>query len=471
MRHYVVCDLDDCLIKTDLLYEQWLILLKTKPLVFLISPLWLLKGRPYFKTRLSQYAPITPSLLPYREEVLKYLSAAKTDKNNELILASASPDAWVKEVSSHTGLFERAFGSTADTNLKGANKYNAIKSVVGNSSFTYIGDHSADLEIWKHSAKVVAINPSPSLRSKIGTLAKPTDTITDKTKKTWKLALKQIRPHQWIKNVLVFLPAFAGHKLVSSENIQNGLLAFAGFSFAASFVYVLNDLLDLKADRNHHTKKRRPFASGDLPIKWGLLLLPLLLAGSAIMAALLPVDFAIWIAVYLFLNLAYSLYLKQSVVVDIIILSMMYTLRIFAGSAATSVPISEWLLSFSTLFFFSLACVKRYTEIIRSKNKITLDGRGYRQVDYSMVQSLGVGSGLISILIILLYLQSNDVRALYSNPQNLWFATPVLLFWISRIWILTNRDEIHDDPVVFAVKDKTSWVCLALLGLIFGIAT
>ncbi|WP_373999499.1 UbiA family prenyltransferase [Bdellovibrio bacteriovorus] len=471
MRHYVVCDLDDCLIKTDLLYEQWLVLLKSKPLIFLKSPIWLFKGRSFFKTKLSEHAPITANLLPYRDEVLRFLKASKADKNNKLILASASPEAWVSDISSHVGLFEHTLGSSAELNLKGTNKYKAIRAAIGDNAFTYIGDHAADIEIWKHCSKVVAVNPSPNLKSKIASLAKPTEVITDSKKAAWKLAIKQIRPHQWIKNVLVFLPSFAGHKLLDVENIQNALLAFAGFSFAASFVYVLNDLLDLKADRNHHTKKRRPFASGDLPIKWGLLLLPALLAGCGIMAALLPVDFAIWISVYLILNLAYSLYLKQSVVVDIIILSMMYTLRIFAGSAATSVPISEWLLSFSTLFFFSLACVKRYTEIIRSKNKITLDGRGYRQVDYSMVQSLGVGSGLISILIILLYLQSNDVRALYSNPQNLWFATPVLLFWISRVWILTNRDEIHDDPVVFAVKDKISWICLGLLGLIFGIAT
>lgn len=470
MKHYVVCDLDDCLLKTDLLYEQWLVLLKTKPGLFILSFFWLFKGRAFFKSQLSQHVAISPSSLPYREGVVHLLKSSRAEQFNTLILASASPTSWVKDIANHLDLFHHSLGSSSELNLKGANKYQAIKTLVGENTFTYIGDHPVDYEIWKHSSEIVAVNPSRGLRDKINLLAKPTKFITDEPVKTWKLIFKQLRPHQWIKNTLVLLPALAGHKVWNLEVLSNSLLAFAGFSMAASFVYVLNDLLDLKSDRSHHTKKFRPFASGNLPIKWGLLLLPSLLLACLLFSALLPLQFSAWICVYLGLNLAYSFYLKQSVVVDIIILSIMYTLRIFAGAAATGVPVSEWLLSFSTLFFFSLACVKRYTEIIRSKNKITLDGRGYRQVDHTMIQSLGVGSGLISLLIILLYLQSKDVRSLYSQPQNLWFATPILLFWISRIWILTNRDEVHDDPVVFAVKDKISWVCLGLLSLVFGLA-
>ena len=470
MKHFVVCDLDDCLLKTDLLYEQWIVLLKSKPFAFLLSPFWLLRGKAYFKAQLAHHLPHAPKLIPIRNDVLSYLKNQKNLNKRELVLASASPFAWVNEISQGLDLFSIVIGSDSKTNLKGARKLNAIKKSIGPAPFTYIGDTFADLAIWKDSAEIVAVNPSKSLHVLIAGLNKPVTVIKDMQKPTWQLLAKQIRPHQWIKNILVFLPALAGHKLWNHDTFFQGLGAFAGFSLAASFVYVLNDLLDLKADRNHHTKKNRPFASGDLKIKWGVLLLPCLLLGVTLISSYLPIEYSGWIATYLFLNLAYSLYLKQSVVVDILILSMMYTLRIFAGSAATSVPVSEWLLSFSTLFFFSLACVKRYTEIIRSKNKITLDGRGYRQVDYPMVQGLGVGSGLLSVLIVLLYLQSADVRALYKTPQNLWFATPVLLFWISRIWILTNRDEVHDDPVVFAVKDKISWICFAILGVVFGIS-
>lgn len=467
MTQYLICDLDECLIKTDALYEQWVSLLKTKPLFFFLSFFWLLKGKAYFKHQIASHTSFKAHLLPYREEVIKLIKSYRTQGKGPVILASASPLPWVQAVANHLGIFDKTIGSTEHKNLKGSKKLQAIKEVIGNGSFSYIGDHVADLALWNESTEIIAINPSEHLKSKISALKRHTQFIEDKSS-PWKLLIKQIRPHQWVKNALVFLPALAGHKLTAPDVLLKCFLAFAGFCLSASFVYVLNDLLDLPSDRNHHTKKNRPFASGNLSIKWGVFLLPSLLLGVLFFAIQLPVQFAGWVSTYLILNLAYSFYLKQSVIVDIIILSMMYTLRIFAGSAASSVPVSEWLLSFSTLFFFSLACVKRYTEIIRSKNKITIDGRGYRQVDHSIIQTLGTGSGLLSILIILLYMQSADVRALYKNPQSLWYATPILLFWVSRVWLLTNRDEIHDDPVVFAVKDKISWLCFALLGVVVG---
>ncbi|NUN06101.1 MAG: UbiA family prenyltransferase [Bdellovibrio sp.] len=469
MTQYLVCDLDDCLIKTDALYEQWLVLLKKKPLLFLRSILWLFKGKAYFKNQLATNTSFQAHTLPYRETVLQIIKDFRREQKGLVILASASPQAWVDAVANHLGLFDRALGSTAVQNIKGENKLQALRTHIGGSAFSYVGDNPADLALWEHATEIVAVNPSVLLQSKIKALNKPTQIVQDH-ENPWRPLIKQIRPHQWVKNALVFLPALAGHKILNADVFINCLLAFAGFSLSASFVYVLNDLLDLSSDRNHHTKKHRPFASGQLSLKWGLVLLPALLLGAILLSLPLPPQYAAWIATYLILNAAYSFYLKQSVVIDIIILSMMYTLRIFAGSAASSVAISEWLLSFSTLFFFSLACVKRCTEILRSKNKITLDGRGYRQVDYSMIQSLGVGSGLLSVLIIIFYLQSNDVRALYQNPAALWFATPVFLFWISRVWLLTNRDEINDDPVLFAVKDATSWGCLLILAAVFGVS-
>ncbi|KYG64753.1 hypothetical protein AZI86_11135 [Bdellovibrio bacteriovorus] len=465
-----MCDLDNCLIKTDLLYEQWLVLLKSKPWFWVLSFFWLMKGKAFFKHNLATHTKLQPDSLPYRFEVIDLLKR-RASAGDVLILASASPEPWVHSVASYLGLFRSTIGSTSSDNRKGSSKLRAIQDLSQGVEFSYIADAPVDLEIWKESQEIVAVNASPSLKNKIHTLNKPTQFIEDGNKSLLTLIVKQLRPHQWIKNVLVFLPALAGHRFQSLDVLTNGFLAFFGFSLTASFVYILNDLLDLSSDRNHHSKKNRPFASGNLPLIYGFAQLPLLLAVSLGIGLLLPPPYLGWILTYLILNLAYSLYLKQSVVVDIIILSLMYTLRIFAGSAATDVPVSEWLLSFSTLFFFSLACIKRYTEIIRSKNKITLDGRGYRQVDHPMVQNLGVGAGLLSILIVLMYLQSEDVRRLYTQPQNLWFATPVLLFWISRIWILTNRDEIHDDPVVFAVKDKISWVCLGILAVIFGISS
>ena len=369
MTQFIVCDLDDCLVKTDVLYEQWIFLFKAKPLVFFQSIFWLFRGLPYFKTQLAQQVPLAAKLLPYRQEVLDLLKSAKEKTGCELILASASPEPWIQEVATHLGIFNRAFGSSAERNLKGSRKLIAIKESIGSKAFTYCGDHQVDLAIWKEAAEIVAVNPSSGLRKKIERLNKPTQFIYDKRKSTLALIVKQMRPHQWIKNALVFLPALAGHKFWNVETITQCLCAFAGFSLSASFVYVLNDILDLRSDRNHHTKKNRPFASGNLSIKWGLFLLPALLVGAVLFAIPLPTIYLAWIATYLILNIAYSLYLKQSVVVDIIILSMMYTLRIFAGSAATSVPVSEWLLSFSTLFFFSLACVNVIQKSSAAKTK------------------------------------------------------------------------------------------------------
>lgn len=469
MKNFV-CDLDDCLIKTDLLLEQWLKAIKKNPLFIFASLLWVLKGKSYLKLRLASVTSLDPKELPYREELIEKIKAWKKNHSGKVILASASPQDWVDRVANHLGLFDLAIGTSEGLNLKGINKLKAIQNNLQSEDFIYAGDSKADLDIWKYSSGIIAVNPSTFVQSQIKKLNKSTDIIFDR-KKTAKALIKQLRPHQWVKNALIFLPAVAGHKVFDLSVIQAGLIAFIGFSASASFVYVLNDLLDLSADRNHRTKKSRPFASGSLSILWGVLLLPALLTVALGTTLLLPLSYALVILTYLLLNLLYSFYLKKMEILDIIILSSMYTLRIFAGSAATGILVSEWLLSFSTLFFFSLACVKRCTEISRSKNKITIDGRGYRQSDYAVVFALGVGAGLLSTLVILLYLQSNDVRSLYRNPTLLWLSTPVLLYWISLTWLKTSRDMIADDPVVYAIKDRTSWVCLAALLAILFVAT
>lgn len=464
MKNFV-CDLDDCLIKTDLLLEQWLKAIKKNPLLIFASLLWAFKGKSYLKLRLVSVTSLDPKELPYREELIEKIKTWKKTNSGKVILASASPQEWVDRVANHLGLFDVALGTSVGLNLKGTNKLKAIQHHLQGQDFIYAGDSKADLKIWKHSSDIIAVNPSSLVQSQIQKFNKPTDMVFDR-KKTAKALIKQLRPHQWVKNALIFLPAIAGHRIFDTPVIQTGLIAFVGFSASASFVYVLNDLLDLSADRNHRTKKNRPFASGSLSLLWGILLLPALLTVAFGTTLFLPLSYALVIVTYLVLNLLYSFYLKKMEILDIIILSSMYTLRIFAGSAATGILVSEWLLSFSTLFFFSLACVKRCTEISRSKNKITIDGRGYRQSDYAVVFALGIGAGLLSTLVILLYLQSNDVRSLYSNPTLLWLSTPVLLYWISLTWLRTGRDMIADDPVVYAIKDKTSWVCLAALMVI-----
>lgn len=467
---YFICDLDDCLLKTDMLYEQWLKAIKKNPLVIFLSVLWLLKGKAYLKEQISVRTVVNAKLLPYRAEVLELINEWKTKNDGKVILASASNQAWVERVREHLGIFDSILASSQSINLKGKIKLLEIQRVTQGLPFIYAGDSSADLPIWEKAEHIIAVNASEGLTKKILQLKKESTFINDKPF-LLKLLLKQLRPHQWAKNALIFLPALAAHTILEPLVLKDGFIAFLGFSAAASLVYILNDLLDLDSDRNHRTKKNRPFASGGLSLKWGLTLAPLLFSISLGTTFFLPLSFLWIIFFYLVLNLLYSFLLKQKEILDIILLSSMYTLRIFAGAAATGIGVSEWLFSFSTLFFFSLACVKRCTELNRSKNKVSIDGRGYRQNDYDIISNLGVGSGLLSILVVLLYLQSNVVQNLYKRPDLLWLLTPVLLYWVSLIWLRTSRDLISDDPVIYAIKDRSSWVCLILLALILVTAT
>ena len=462
MTLHLICDLDDSLIKTDCLFEQWIQLLKVNPLKFIQSFFWFFKGRAYFKAQLAQCTEFDASDLPYRESVIEFIKEFKNSQNCKVILASASPEPWVSSVAKHLQLFDHVLASNSQSNLKGEQKLKAIQGLLGDSPWSYIGDSEADLPIWRQSAQIIAVNPSSSLIHQIKHLNKPTHYLTDHRRTTGALILKQIRIHQWAKNALIFLPLLAAHQFNSIGKLSNGLLAFLSFSFCASLIYLLNDLLDLESDRKHKTKRTRPFASGHLSLRWAFLLIPLLALGVISCSRLLSVEFTLWLSLYFVSNLLYSFKLKKIVILDIVLLSMMYSIRVFAGSAATEVLTSEWLMSFSIMFFFGLACIKRYSEIHKaSSDKIS--GRGYISSDASAIQSLGVGASLLSVLIFTLYLQSPEVRALYSRPELLWGVNPLLLYWVSRVWLLTNRDQMNDDPVVFALKDRTSWFCLVLI--------
>lgn len=451
-KRYLICDVDDCLIKTDLLLESWILLIKKSPSAFLFSLLILFKGKLALKKWLAERINIEAHLLPYRPEVIKFIQDRKK-QGDILVIASASPWRWVEAVANYLGLFDHIIASE-NVNTKGAAKLSRIREITGNAPFTYIGDSFADIPIWNASQEAVLVNPSALVRKSVQASQV---TVIEDSKNIFRGIRKQIRVYQWVKNALVFLPVMTSHQL-SQTSFINGVIAFFSFSFVASFVYVLNDVLDIPSDRNHHSKKNRPFASGDLGIRWAFVLMPSLLVLSLGLSLLLPQKYMMWILIYLALNVAYSFYLKQTVIIDILILASMYTLRIYAGSAATGIEISSWLLIFSTLFFFSLACVKRYVELVRSQNKITSSGRGYRQVDAPIVQSIGVGSGLISVLIILFYARDPQVMGLYKNQHLLWLWSPIFLFWISRIWLLANRNEVADDPILFAVKDRISWI-------------
>lgn len=457
--NFLVVDLDETLIKTDLLYEQLFHFLKQNPLNIFKILAWIFHGRLHLKLSLAEKVSPRVTHLPYRSEVLSLIQEYKSN-NHSIVLSSASPKVWVDKVAEHLGVFDKVMGSDTK-NLKGINKYTRLKETLGTESFTYVGDSKADLDVWLNCKSAVAVNASSGVRAKLKKHSVLTREIKDRRSLTPILA-KQLRLHQWAKNALIFLPLIAAH-LFDLDLFLRCILGFFAFGLSASGVYLLNDIIDVDSDRLHQTKRQRPIASGNFKIQSALLALVLLITTSLVLSTFVALKFTAVVVLYWILNLFYTFLLKKEIVLDIIILSGMYTLRIFAGSAIVNVPISHWLLSFSTLFFFNLACVKRYTELSKSKHSISIDGRGYRAIDQAPILGLGIGSGLLSILVIVLYLQSPEVKSLYSNSSCLWTITPLLLFWVGRLWILTHRSEVHDDPVVFAIKDRVSWICLSLV--------
>ena len=463
----LVVDLDDTLVRTDLLFEQILRLFKSSPQKIPRLFFWLLSGRARFKQKLANNTTVDPSRLPYHQAVLECIELAH-NKGQKVILASASHESVVHSIAEHLGCFDAVI-ATSVVNLKGQQKLDAIRSRLGDKPFVYIGDSRSDLALWQHSAKAIAINPARSVARDLNRLGVDHEIIQSKDPRL-NTILKQMRVFQWAKNSLVFLPLLAGHHFLDKLRWRGALIAAAAFSLLASAVYVMNDMLDVDADRAHHSKNRRPFASGDLPLKTGFLLMPLLLAGSALISLPLSGQTQAYLGMYFLLNVAYSWRLKEVVLIDTVTLAGFYTLRILAGGSAANTPVSQWLLSFSIFFFFGLAMVKRYTELLRGKGSHHVEGRGYSFNDKQAVFVTGVASSFLAILICVLYLNGREVAALYSRPDYLWLLAPILLYWSSRVWLLAQRGELHEDPVVFAVRDRDSWIVAILIAGILALA-
>ncbi|MDH5189678.1 MAG: UbiA family prenyltransferase [Gammaproteobacteria bacterium] len=285
--------------------------------------------------------------------------------------------------------------------------------------------------------------------------------------------LKLFRFHQWVKNLLLFVPLITAHKLADTESVILLIEAFFSFSLCASAVYMINDLADLEADRQHPTKRHRPFASNSVPVIHGIIIAALLLLASTVIAMQLSIQFFMVLGLYFAVTLGYSLKLKSIALIDVLLLAGLYTLRIIAGAYVVNIELSFWLLNFSIFIFFSLALVKRYSELLlmQSIDKSQLAGRGYQSGDLSLLRTMGIGSGFISVLILALYIDSPNIKILYTHPEYVWLLCPLFLYWISRIWLKTHRGEMHDDPVVFALRDYASILIACIGAVIFWLAS
>ncbi|PCI23398.1 MAG: hypothetical protein COB67_12815 [SAR324 cluster bacterium] len=452
-------DLDGTLVKTDLLWESLIKLLKQAPWCMLWLPFWLLQGKSRFKQEIADRVDLEVASLPYHSEFLSYLK----EQERPLILATASCEKYALEIAKYLPIFDQVISTKPGQNLSGSNKLRRIREVVG-PHFGYAGNAHVDCQIWDHCDEVIMVNPPKSLVKKYA--AKGETKLFQDQKNYGKVLLTQIRIHQWAKNFLLFIPLLLAHMLTLEQVIPT-VFAFFSFSVCASAVYLLNDLLDLESDRCHERKKNRPLASGHLPIAHGVFLIPLLLLISGGIALSLPLLFQVSLLVYFIMTLAYSFRLKSLMLIDVITLAMLYTIRIITGGFAAGVEVSTWLITFSLFFFFSLALAKRYSELnkVRSKNQISAKGRGYFASDLDQISNFGSSSGMISVIVMALYINSDNVTRYYRHPYFLWLICPVLLYWICRVWMLAHRDELHEDPVIFAITDWQSYIVGAVIGL------
>ncbi|MEE8341685.1 MAG: UbiA family prenyltransferase, partial [Candidatus Neomarinimicrobiota bacterium] len=371
------------------------------------------------------------------------------------------------------GCFAGAFGSSDKLNLSGEQKINKVHQVIGHAKFDYIGDSKADLPILENADKAIVVNPTRSIKNKLKTFKNIQIISTNTPIKKIKTLIKGLRIHQWAKNLLLFLPVILAHQFSDGNLLAAVLWAFVSFSFCASAVYIFNDLLDIETDRKHPIKKNRPLASGLMSVKTAMLLMVIFLLTSVFISLkILSTAFLVILLIYIILTTAYSFILKQIMLVDVIVLGGLYTLRITAGSIATGVDVSSWLLVFSMFFFLSLAFMKRYADLIlmKQKNYSEIAGRGYHVNDLDLVQKSGITSGFVAMLVLALYINSDRVIELYKAPILIWVIVPVLLYWIMRMWMVTNRGEMADDPIIYAIRDKTTYVVLAIISMIMLLA-
>jgi 4-hydroxybenzoate polyprenyltransferase/phosphoserine phosphatase len=452
----LVVDLDGTLIHTDMLHESAIRLLRNKPHFVLAIPFWLFRGKALLKQKLASHVDVNITSLPFNQKLINWLQSQK-DLGRKLVLCTATDMSIAKRIADHLKLFDDVIASDGIQNLAGRYKANALVEKYGENGFDYVGNSSVDLLVWEKSKKGVIVNGSSKLVQQ-ASLVTRIEHLISKSKNSLKTWVKVFRLHQWIKNVLIFVPIFAAHQVMTSEVWINLGLAFLSFSLCASSVYITNDLLDLESDRAHLRKRSRPFAAGQIPILIGAILAPILILSSFTMAQHVGGSFLSWLVVYFGMTCAYSWGLKRLVLVDCLTLAILYSLRIVAGAAAASVPLSFWLLAFSIFLFFSLAFIKRYAELKAHPegDAKKVHGRGYYLEDAPLVQQLGITSGYAATLVLAFYLNSENVIKLYRTPEMIWGAVPLMLLWISWMWLKVHRGLMLDDPVVFAIKDKVS---------------
>jgi 4-hydroxybenzoate polyprenyltransferase len=454
----LVVDLDGTLMPADVSLESFLRFIRQGWFNIFLLALWLAKGRCFAKAMVARRTPVAASALSFRPEVVALIDDARME-GRPVILASGSHQRNVARIAKSSGLFDHHLGSTARRNLTGNSKLEQLKLYLDGQPFDYIGDSKADLPLWHAARKAYSTRLIPNAK---------VQGISTKQPK-WRAMRKSLRPHQWAKNALIFVPVATAGLVFDPTALMKAAIATISFSLIASAIYQVNDLMDMEADRNHPKKRHRPLAAGTLSIPQAMVLATLLLVtGFALAFLFLPIGFTGALAVYLGLTTAYSFRLKAAMTLDVIALACLYTLRVMAGALAIAVPLSFWLLAFSLFFFLSLGYMKRYTELaFHTVPHKLLDGRGYVGSDLDIVAMSGVSAGMVSILVMGLFIQDISESGVYPAPHLLWGICIGLLYWINRVWMMARRGEVDGDPVAFAIKDRRSIIVAIFMGVIF----
>ena len=453
-------DLDGTLVKSDTLVDSLLVLARTQPALLPAAALRLLRGKAAFKAFVTSHAALDVAHLPYNRSLLKFLHEERA-RGRPIYLVTGADVRLAERVAAYLDVFTGVLASDGAVNLTGERKLDRLRSQLGGGAYDYIGNDTPDLPVLASASEIMVANPSLRLRlrMRLGGI-RPTHVFAERGNPFWSIfwsGLRAMRPHQWAKNLLIFLPLLLAH-VASASRLWDALVAFFCFSLTASSAYMINDLLDVEADRRHPQKRLRPFAAGELTAMTGFSMAAafLLLAFSG--ARLLPAAFSGWLLLYLGTTLAYSWFLKRFALVDVLVLSGLYTLRLLAGSAATQSIISDWLAGFSVFLFFSLAIVKRFAELenLRSSGLPARNGRGYLVADAPQLRSFGTASAFAAVMVFAIYINSSDVAVLYRHVHRLWLIVPLMILWLCRMWLLASRGEINEDPLVFAFTDRMS---------------
>ena len=467
----IAVDLDGTLTLTDTLHESVVALVRDNPIYLFALPFWLAQGKAILKAKVADRVGLDVTTLPYNQPLIDWLKKER-GAGERIVLCTATNERIAHAVSDHLQLFDEVIASDTTINIKSANKRKALEDRFGLKGYDYVGNSTADIEVWAGARRAIVVNASNAITKKAAQVAVVSKVFTSNPIKfsDWR---RVFRVHQWLKNMLLFVPLLAAHQIGNIQLLSTLILAFISFSLCASAVYMVNDLLDLESDRKHPSKRHRPFAAAVVPIATGAVLAPLFAIASLALGVMVGPSFTAWLVIYFLLTCAYSLWLKRLVLIDCLTLAALYTLRIIAGAAAVAITLSFWLLAFSIFIFLSLAFVKRYAElqVQAAAGNFHAHGRGYMVTDAPLVQTLGIAAGYVAVLVLAFYLHGETVTTLYTQPELIWFVVPLMVFWVSWVWMKAHRGEMHDDPIVFAIKDKASLAVAVLTAISFMLAT